>query len=63
MTHKIITASVVVLIPPAVPPGEPPINIHRIIIKIDAGWHCSIGILVNPAVLKVIDVNNVFIIL
>ena len=52
------TAIVTVFIPPAVPTGEPPINIKMTDIAADAFVKFSCGIDANPAVLVVIDWKN-----
>ena len=49
------TTTVTVLIPPAVPMGEPPINISIRHVIADALVRYSCGIVANPAVLVVID--------
>ena len=48
---------VVVFIPPAVEPGEPPTNINRIITAFEASLIFEIFIVLNPAVLVVTDWN------
>ena len=55
IADKIRTTKVTVFTPPAVPTGEPPINIRIIDINIDGLVKFSCGILANPAVLVVID--------
>ena len=49
------TANVTVLIPPAVEPGEPPINISKIRIILLDGDMAEILTVLKPAVLAVID--------
>ena len=49
---------VVVLIPPAIDPGEPPINIKNIIIKRVLPLNAPISILLKPAVLHEIEWNS-----
>ena len=49
------TANVVVFIPPAVEPGEPPISIRIIIIITDACFIALRSTVLNPAVLNVTD--------
>ena len=49
------TAKVVVFIPPAVEPGEPPISIRIIIIITDACFIALRSTVLNPAVLNVTD--------
>ena len=52
---KIRTASVVVFIPPAVEPGEPPTSISRIIIALEDSVMAVRSAVLNPAVLGVTD--------
>ena len=52
------TATVTVLIPPAVPTGEPPISINIIETNVDAFVKFSWAMPANPAVLVVMDWNN-----
>ena len=54
-TIKTTNAKVVVLIPPAVPPGEPPINIKAIIINCVAGYNTAMFNVEKPAVRNVTD--------
>lgn len=49
----IITAKVVVLIPPAVEPGLPPMNIKIIVSNLLAGDNAAVSIVLKPAVLGV----------
>ena len=49
----IMTASVTVLIPPAVEPGDPPMNIRRIKINLLDGDSAAISMVLKPAVLAV----------
>ena len=49
------TAMVTVFIPPAVPTGEPPININNMEIKAEAFVRFCWGTVANPAVLVVTD--------
>ena len=49
------TTMVTVLMPPAVPTGEPPINISNKQRMAVAFVKCSCGIVANPAVLVVMD--------
>ena len=51
------TVNVVVFIPPAVEPGEPPISINNIITAFEASLIFEISIVLNPAVLVVTDWN------
>ena len=44
------TTKVTVLIPPAVPPGEPPMTISRIRMNLPASDRLAISTLLNPAV-------------
>ncbi len=53
ITVNIIIARVVVLIPPAVDPGDPPINIYIIVITFPDPDIAVVEILLNPAVLGV----------
>ena len=55
ITVDIITAIVVVLIPPPVEEGEAPININMIVIIFVIAYSFSIGTEKNPAVLHSID--------
>ena len=48
-------ANVTVLIPPAVPAGEPPININTHIINFVEGCKLAMSTEANPAVLRVAD--------
>ena len=50
-----ITASVVVFIPPAVEPGEPPINIRNTVSILLAGESAAVSVVLKPAVLAVIE--------
>ena len=52
------TDMVVVLTPPAVEPGEPPMNIKSIIKSIEGPVNCAILQELNPAVLAVTDWNT-----
>ena len=54
----IITAIVVVLIPPAVEPGLPPINIRTIVSILLASVKAPVSTELNPAVLAVTELNN-----
>ena len=49
------TATVVVLIPPAVEPGEPPIIIRTIIVAMEGSCSAVQSTVLNPAVLVVTD--------
>ena len=49
------TAMVTVFIPPAVPTGEPPINIKKIDVAAEAFVKFSCGMVAKPAVLVVTD--------
>ena len=49
---------VVVLIPPAVEPGEPPINICIIVSTFDALVRLAVSTVLNPAVLAVVAENS-----
>ena len=51
-------ANVVVLIPPAVPPGDPPMNINRHANTLDSVCSAAWDTVANPAVLVVTDWNN-----
>ena len=53
--EKSNTAMVTVFTPPAVPTGDPPININKSATKADALVKFSCGTLANPAVLVVTD--------
>jgi hypothetical protein len=53
VTNK--TATVVVFIPPAVEPGEPPISIIKMLIAFPAPVILVISAVLNPAVRKVMD--------
>ena len=55
MTAIITTARVTVFIPPAVPPGEPPMNISRIKMNLLAAVSAAISTVLNPAVRAVTD--------
>ena len=55
MAARKITAKVVVFIPPAVDPGEPPISIRSIIIKTPDSSICERSVELKPAVLVVTD--------
>ena len=57
IAFKISTEKVVVFIPPAVDPGEPPISINNIITAFDASLISEMFIVLNPAVLVVTDWN------
>ena len=50
-----ITARVVVLIPPAVEPGEPPINIRNTVRILLAGASAAVSVELKPAVLAVTE--------
>ena len=52
------TASVVVFMPPAVDPGEPPMSIRRIITPSDAPDMAGRSTVLKPAVLGVTDWNR-----
>ena len=52
------TARVVVFIPPAVDPGEPPMSINIIVIAVPASLNCVKSAVLNPAVLGVTDWNR-----
>ena len=52
------TAKVVVFIPPAVEPGEPPISIRRIIMPCDEPDIADKFTVLKPAVLVVTDWNR-----
>jgi len=58
MAPIIKTTSVVVLIPPAVEPGLPPIIINIIVKKLPLSESPDILTVLNPAVLGVTDWNN-----
>ena len=55
-----ITASVVVFIPPAVEPGEPPINIRKIVRILLAGESAAVSVVLKPAVLAVTESKTEF---
>ena len=62
VAHRLVTwarrnriAAVVVLMPPAVPPGLPPMNMEIIMMSNVAGRNESKGIELKPAVLRVTD--------
>ena len=48
-------AMVVVFMPPAVDPGEPPTNIHKIIMACPLALISDKSTVLNPAVLRVTD--------
>ena len=50
-----ITAKVVVFIPPAVEPGEPPMNIRNVVRILPAGESEAVSTLLKPAVLAVTE--------
>ena len=50
-----ITARVVVFIPPAVEPGEPPINIRITVSILLAGERAAVSVVLKPAVLAVTE--------
>ncbi len=52
------SAAVEVLIPPPVEPGEAPINIRIIVKNCPASVIFSVGIVLNPAVLGVIEAKR-----
>ena len=52
---RISTVKVVVFIPPAVEPGEPPISINSIITAFDASLISEMSMVLKPAVLVVTD--------
>ena len=56
-------AMVVVFIPPAVDPGEPPISIKIIAIVLPGSDICEKSAVLNPAVLVVMDSNKETVIL
>src|SRR5690606_3213669 len=56
-TDNSSTDSVVVLMPPAVPPGDPPMNISVMSTNCDALLSSLIGTELNPAVRAVVDMN------
>ena len=58
MAEQSSTAIVTVFIPPAVPTGEPPMDISRRDTKEDAFVRFSCGIEAKPAVLVVTDWNR-----
>ena len=58
INDNIITAKLVVLTPPAVEPGLPPITISIIVRSIDPSDNSAILTVLNPAVLGVIDWKN-----
>src|SRR5690606_31657480 len=57
-TNAPIIANVVVFMPPAHEPGEPPINIKNITIRSEENGKLPISTLLNPAVLDDIDWNS-----
>ena len=59
----IIIATVVIFIPPAVDPEEPPMNISIIVNNLETGIISIVDIVLIPAVLWLIEVNNELVIL
>ena len=57
IAFKIRTVNVVVFIPPAVEPGEPPISINNIITAFEGSLIFEMSMVLNPAVLVVTDWN------
>ena len=52
--------AVTVLIPPAVPTGDPPMNISRLPTAQEVSVRCSCGMDAKPAVRHVTDWNRLF---